>query len=733
VSVRGALAVTALFFVGLAAGDASAGPPPSPSTAATPPRVSITAAPLFGSDAAGGDGWSEIIVRLDDPGASPVKGTLEVESTFGGYYGSSENRFVARAPFHVQPRAGAVLRVPVKGATYGSPTLTVTALGDDGGKLAETSLSVGSTMAPLLVDVDDPSRLSVVMRGWPMLPSWRASSSPYVSPGTTTSLTVGAPQSDPTTGDALLPEHAAGYAPVTVVVCPSERLARLQGPELDALVGWVLAGGTLAVFPTRPEDLRAGVLTTLVGGAITMTTPPAVMMTLPGAVRGLGTPAPPPLVAPPTPAPWPPAVPPSSDAGATPIGWFVPVRTTPVGPGAVIGPSSLLKPRLSGYGGGNLHPSAYGATAAYGLGQVHVLGFDPTTSPALEDPWAHGRILDMIGEAWDRRSLLAFPHGAGQRSSNLYEVHRALDPNENFRPALGIAAILLVLYSIAAGPLTFMRAHRKGRPLDPLVWAPVASAACFALIVVVGLAGKGWSGRARHLSLVEAGAGMSRGSVKRFRGFFSSQTRSMHVRASEPSSVLELVTTDSRDHGSPVLRLDKGGASLEELTSLPWQTVVVGEDGFTDLAGGVAVREKSDGSVVVANHTGHELTNVVVWAPKSDATWFASIADGETILSSSGRTMFIPTARRSTMVGSRTVHDLDVSRFSTVLGHAAEDMTAHWSAVSAAAGSATDWWPDEIPVVLGEIRGGEGVKSDGGLRVESDVLLFRVVGEGGAT
>jgi hypothetical protein len=534
----------------------------------------------------------------------------------------------------------------------------------------------------------------------------------------------------------ILPERAAGYASATAVVVPSERLARLQGAELDALVGWVLAGGTLAVFPTRPEDLRMGVLTTLTGGPITPAAPPPVMMTLPGAYRSGATGSvPSPLPMPPTPSPWAPSVPPSVDAGAaTPIAWYLPARATPYGLGGGVGPGTALRGKLVGYTGGNLRATEYGATAAYGLGQVHVLGFDPTASPALEDAWAHGRILDMIGDAWDRRALLAFPDGAGQRGSNLYDVHRALDPNENFRPALGIAAILLVLYSIAVGPLTFMRAHKKGRPLDPLVWAPVASATCFALIVVVGLAGKGWSGRARHLALVEAGAGMSRGSVRRFRGFFASQTRAMRVRGSEAASVLEVVTTDSRSQGSPVLRLDKDGASLEDLTSLPWQTVVVSEDGFTELAGGIAVREKGDGSVVVANHTGRALKNVVVWAPKTDASYFGEIAAGDTVLSTSGRTLFAPTSRRTTSAGGRAVHPIDLAgHVTSVLGHGLDDMMTQWSAMSSAAGSATDWWPDDVPVVIGEIHGGEGVKTDGGLRVESDVLLFRVVGEGGAT
>ncbi|HEY8038548.1 MAG TPA: hypothetical protein VIF15_02090, partial [Polyangiaceae bacterium] len=615
-TTRHALAVAALFFTGLAAGDVQGDvtPTPPPPTSAsggppgTPPsHVSVSASPIFGSDAAAGDGWLEVVVRVDNAGVISEKGTIELASTYGGYYtGSSEAAFIARAPFNVQPRSEAVIRVPVRGMTYSVPTVTVTARADGGAKLAETTVSFGTSVAPLLVDVDEPSRISIVMRGWPMSPSWRPPSTPYVSPGTTAALTVGSPAVDATTGDVVLPEHAAAYAAATVVILPSDRLARLQGLELDALVGWVLAGGTIAVFPTRPEDLRTGVLTTLTGGVITTTAPPPVMMTLPAATRTGGVPsfgAPPTL--PPAPSPWAPSPAAGGDAGATPIGWFVPVRTTPFGGGTLVGPSAPLRPRLVGFSGGNLLPSEYGATAAYGLGQVHVLGFDPTTSPALEDGWTHGRLLDMLGDAWDRHALVAFPHGGGvQRATNLYEVHRALDPNENFRPALGIAAILLVLYSIAAGPLTFIRAHRRGRPLDPLVWAPVASAGCFALIVVVGLAGKGWSGRARHVELVEAGAGMSRGSVRRFRGFFASQTRAMRVRASEPGSVLEVLATDSRDQGDAVLRLDKDGASLENLTSLPWQTVVVSEDGFTDLGGGIAVREKTDGSVVVSNHTG---------------------------------------------------------------------------------------------------------------------------------
>jgi hypothetical protein len=457
----------------------------------------------------------------------------------------------------------------------------------------------------------------------------------------------------------------------------------------------------------------------------------------PSLAPGVPPPTPPGWGAPPTPAPETPEEEEDEDdagSGATPIGYWIPARTTPLSPTTGVGPSPALRSRLVGYTGGNLRPSAFGATAAYGLGQVHVLAFDPTRPPALEDGWSHARVLEMLSDAWDRHAITLFPPGAGNdRASNNYEVHRALDPNENFRAALGFAAILLVLYSVVSGPLVFLRARKRGRPLDPLVWAPVTSATCFAAVVLVGLAGKGWSGRARHMSLVEAGAGMTRGTVHRFRGFFSSQTRTMKVRASEEGSVLDVLSTDSQDTGQAVLRLDKDGASLENLTSLPWQTVVVSEDGSTQLGGGIAVRQKSDGSVVVANHTGHALRNVVVWAPQTDASWFASIDDGAAIISTSGRTLFVPTAREERTAGTRTVHPWDAGRVRGVLASKVADDMTPWNALVAGGGPSVDFWPDDVPVVIGEIVGGEGATNDAGLRIESDRLFFRVVGEGGAT
>ena len=88
--------------------------------------------------------------------------------------------------------------------------------------------------------------------------------------------------------------------------------------------------------------------------------------------------------------------------------------------------------------------------------------------PEVRRPYG---VVELIDRAWDRRAAVIFPAGANPRNATIAyygygpgrtdEVRRALDPNENFRPALGFAAILLVLYSVFVGPVNFQigRAH----------------------------------------------------------------------------------------------------------------------------------------------------------------------------------------------------------------------------------------------------------------------------------
>jgi len=49
----------------------------------------------YESDASTGEGWTEVVVTVDDPVAAPVKGTVEVQSSYFGY--SADSRFLDKS------------------------------------------------------------------------------------------------------------------------------------------------------------------------------------------------------------------------------------------------------------------------------------------------------------------------------------------------------------------------------------------------------------------------------------------------------------------------------------------------------------------------------------------------------------------------------------------------------------------------------------------------------------
>jgi len=42
-----------------------------------------------------------------------------------------------------------------------------------------------------------------------------------------------------------------------------------------------------------------------------------------------------------------------------------------------------------------------------------------------------------------------------------------------------------------------------------------------------------------------------------------------------------------------------------------------------------------------------------------------------------------------------------------------------------------DFWPEDVPVLVGQMDGGEGKLTDSGFPLEADRALLRVVGVGG--
>jgi len=721
---------------------ASAAGSAAPAEAAPGASLGVHVQPIFGLDAAVGFGWQDFVVTLDNPSTSVQKGTVELRSHVSTYV--DREGFAAKAPFSVAPGRTATVRLPMRSHTDQVPQLTLRVVNERGGEIATLPVTPNMAVQPTLIDIDNPSRIGIPLRGWTATVSYSLTPTysyyAYAPAPAAMTIAVAAPSFDRATGDPVLPARAAAYSGVTAVLVKSDTLARLEAEPKDALMDWVAGGGTLAVVVARPEDLHGPELSRLVGPGAAAAAPNTALFSIPAIKRpgtstggggGGGL------------LPTPSATgtyddPLRYDFAAKP-GDYIPIRTTPITTHTG-GPGNQLRDKLRGFTGGNLAPSNYGATAQYGRGEVHLLAFDPTDSPGVDDTWVQSRMADLVDRAWDRRASIVFPSGGNSRTAGYSyyatapghtdEVRRALDPNENFRPALGFAAILLVLYSVFVGPVNFLRAKARGRPLRPLLLAPIFSVAAFGAIVLVGLGVKGWRGRTRHLALAEVGSGATRASICRFRGFYTSETRSLSISASDRSSVLDVLSSDSIMDDKAVVRVDRDGFSLENITSLPWQTLVVREHGFTDLKGAITITTGTSSTPVteVVNSTGQTLLDALVYVPGDGVRWFASIKSGDKVDAHAGKLVQSGTARRGVAAGSMTVHAFDPPTVASGLGGKDGDrVVKEWGPVTAVAGDAVDWFPDDQIVVLGELEGGERVKTDNGLSVESDRLLVRVV------
>ncbi len=675
-------------------------PAVSAAPVAPPSNLAVEAVPMFGVPGAIAWGWNQIVVRIQNNGTKPARGNVEITA---GSYGH-KRAFVATAPYSVGAGASIHVRVPVHVILFGEVHVRVLAEGGEGPPISESTLSAFKPTGALLVDVNETSRLRGVIGDVPLSFLFTAPGSP--SGGSTPpALTVGSPRFDPATGDPMLPDRAALYSSADAVMMRSDLLARLGGAELDALAGFVLSGGTLAIAVVRPEDIRNPTLTAFAGGAITRRGVSSE------ALRELDPPSP-------------------SSTFGTPSSKVIPAAKNPL---------PDVSETLAGYYGGNLHGSAFGTTATYGMGEVHFLAFDPTRKPAVDDPWVQIRMVDLTRRAYDRRSTQVFRPGSDLAGDH-DRVRQQLDPNQSSRWAIGVAALLLCLYAVIAGPVNFALASKAGRPLRALRHLPIYAAATFAIIVALGMFAKGINGRARHLTLIEAGGGMTKGSALRWRGFFSSRAKELTIHTTDGSSVVSTAAhadaTDYEDH----LLVDRDGARLVDVAALPWQTIVVREHGFASLGEGLALVRDGTAGVTVVNRSGRDLRSAILRLPDGTWSYAAKIKDGDRLASSVALPLagslqwssWLARARSTTHAGSVELHSLAASSLRFALEPDAPGLSDAWYAIEDAAGYAVDWFPDGVPVLLGQLDGGEGRTGDSGLRVESDRLLVRIVGFGGA-
>ncbi|MBK7581512.1 MAG: hypothetical protein IPI67_15045 [Myxococcales bacterium] len=693
-SVRALLCWVALLFSTLTAhaqAPTASGEPPGPTLA---PALLLDAVPLLGPGSPAGERWLTTVVRIVNNTDQQIEGHVELTSELA--WSRAEQRLRTRAPFAIAGKARVTLQLPTHGFMGTPPQLRLKAFDTKGAVLGFVDLPDPRPLEPTLLDLTLPTRIGPGVRGMHIAAQHTSSlRSGYGSSSPT--LGVSSPQVNGATGEPILPDRSAGYASATLVLCKSDQLAALQGSELDALTHWVIGGGSLAVAISRPEDLRSPSLAAMVGAVIQATAAPARL----GAEAEFVVPM---------------------DSGGS-YGYA---------PRNILkraAPSDDVKAKLVGYSGGNLHPSPWGATASYGLGELTLLGFDATRDPAASDEWARFKIAELVRHAWDRQVSIALPHAATALDTGAVDgIRKQLDPNEGARWAIVVALLLLIVYAMLAGPLNFYLASKKGRPLRALWHLPIWSGATMASIVVLGAFAKGVTGRARHLSLIEVGAGMTRGSITRFRGFYASAAEQLLVRASDRGNVLD-VAGDDASETSRELVVDRDGARLEKFQAKPWQTLIVREDGFTSLGGGVSLVERGT-DVEVKNRTARDLIGVLVWRPVEGVSYFPRIKDGESVLASAGRPLPKKIGRRR-FLGTLNLRDLDAIEFAPTIESDVKGAGEAWKALDELIDNNVNWWPDDAPILIGQLEGGEGKTRDSGLAMDMDRVLIRVVGVGG--
>ncbi len=671
-------------------------------------------------------------IRVQNITSSAIKGSLRVLPEQGS--GDSHAFSPVRIPVSLAASEEATVRVPlppVSASVYRYDVLFET--DSETFPLTKFDHTQGYNQYTL-VDLSQPPRL-VQLRGSPL-------------PGTSSRASYGAPMASIATvsiaagsGDIVLPEQPSAYATVAAVFVRSDQLARTPQAAQAALLAWVHAGGTLAVSISRPEDLRLGPLPTLLGGEIVTSrvskevlSPSSKTYVPPVEDEGLEEEevAPTPAVDAGTGSPKADsgAIEDSEDAAAVPIA-FTPKATpakktvphhvppspkTPAKtPVLTSPPSATIIASLVGYKAPKLRETRFGSTARVGLGQVHLLAFDPTAPGVIEESWTRTRMLELIGDA-TRVKVLDGPITRPWHANSVDEVRKLLDPNEGFRPALLISTMLLVVYATLL-PFALFWARKRQRLFDGLLLVPFLSGATFFAIVAVSFISRGAQSRARRLSLVEVASGDEQGSIRRYRGFFSNRSSSLAIAAESPSAMLALANDDVIGGGE--LRKERDGLVLTGVPTAAWQTLIVREDDMFALKGGVRLKVERDGSVTIENGTAFKLVDVLVSAGGKGETYLQSIDARATASTKTGK-----------KAGSSAFGPTDFkSYFSDAPPQRRNAVASRWQAFNVTSGGTALVTSPDRTILSAELVGADAVARDGDLRVDEVHTHIRVLSE----
>ncbi len=654
--------------------------------------LSVEVRPILGSAAPASPGWTTYLVTIDNRTASEQRGKLYLAPTRGLFREADVSDAFSQTPLQLAGSERVTVELPAFG--YGGASVDALVLDAAGQRLGLGRANAATANVPHLLAIDRESRIPQLVHG-AKLPQpadpMGTSSLPggLLPPSVPIDVASSKPHWDSDSNLPLLPRYPAGYAPATLVVCPSRVFVDLPRDQQHALTAWVFAGGTFALLVSRDTDLQHPALARMLGG----NAKPAA------AGAALRDP-----------------IPTRVNSGRSPATTAVHHVTREL--------SASLVPLLRGYTAPNLHETRWGASATYGLGEVTLLGFDPERPEFSKDPWTKLKLLDLLGHAWDRRLLIATPHGATAPDDHrTYSVRRFLLGTRHQHWAIAAAAFLLIAYAVVAGPVNFHRARRQGRPLVAFPRLLLLSTVCMVLVLLVGTVSRGTGRRARHLTLLDAGAGLGLASATRFRAFYGSSLNELVIEPLSERAVFAIVNEDQNVRGN--LHVTGEGYRLSGVVTKPWQTLHVREDGFADIGSGVSL--VADGEQLsITNRLGRDLTGVLVRDTNDSTFFFERISDGQQVKATDGAALSQAAIRSPSGTTGLLAHEHE-----ELVDGANPGAAQAWTSFEWLRQGDVDWWPQAVPVLLGQVSGGEGLLVDSGFAVESDRVMLRVTGFGG--
>lgn len=516
-------------------------------SAQVPLRARVTVQPLFGEGTFLANSWSPVWVEVENHTSAAQRGRLHID--VAGYRETVMRRQI---PLDVPPGETRHAIVSVFTGESGTTMHTSFEVGERELASAELSVDYQSTERSVVV-FGDPPRLRGALFDLDVNESLDTGVPRMVR------FPVGTVRFDASTGDPVLPETAAAWASVKLLVASAPALTRVARAHRAPIEDWLRTGGRLLVFPRSPADLRHEWLASLVGGAIA--------------------------------------------SGGEP-----PLRSEMVPAGGM---------RLGLVCAAEHQIESFGCSAPFGHGRVFVAAYDGTTPSAIESGAPRGLVTALLAAPSATRAVLPFARGATplteqywDGSGSLGSLRSALDPNEGFRPALGLVALVLLLYVIIVGPLNFRWVQKKNRPTLALLTTPAAASVCVLLLLMVGYLGKGVTMRYRRVELVELVEGQARGASRRYTGIFSTRPGTFDLPGGD--DLTAILRIGGGPPLGPVHRTEGQHERLVDFRAGLWETTFLREDRVIDLGGPIGFVMDDGRLASVRNESSTPLTSAVV-------------------------------------------------------------------------------------------------------------------------